>query len=212
MPLRRLSRREMRLLQGFLGVLLAATIAVVLIAAMRSEPAVPARCLQVIAPQHRGRRQRPRLRFADVSALLPPAGEPKSTRRRTSSRRAAAPAGSASVECGLELLDRLDRRRVDAAQHGEVERDEVAEQHERDEPLDARLAAALDAERAGRVAAPIRPRVSSIRWRMRGCRSESSRKTALKRPSSAAPVPADDLVVVELGQLVGEGRAPSRSR
>ena len=56
---------------------------------------------------------------------------------------------SAAVSAPLSRSIALDRRRVDAAQHREVERDEVAEQHERDEPLDARLAAALDAERGG---------------------------------------------------------------
>ena len=45
---------------------------------------------------------------------------------------------------GQALLERVDRAhadRVDAAQHREVERDEVAEQHERDQPLEPRLAA-----------------------------------------------------------------------
>ena len=109
-------------------------------------------------------------------------------------RRSAAPSGaararrSAAVERALEPLDRLDRRRVDPAQDGQVERDEVAEQDERDEPLDARLAAALDAERG----APRSRRSGRASARSagasRGCRSESSRKTAVKRPSSAAPL------------------------
>ena len=49
-PLRRLSRRELRLLQTVAAVLIAATVAVVLIGALRHDPPVPANCLQVIAP------------------------------------------------------------------------------------------------------------------------------------------------------------------
>src|SRR5205085_11930577 len=60
----------------------------------------------------------------------------------TALRRSGLPAD----EGALEPLDRVDRRRVDPAQDREVERDEIAEQHERDESLQARLAAALDAE------------------------------------------------------------------
>ena len=45
-----------------------------------------------------------------------------------------------------------------------------------------------------------------------GCRSESSRNTALKRPELARARPADDLVVVELGQLAREARGSWRSR
>ena len=49
--------------------------------------------------------------------------------------------------------------------------------------------------------------VSSARWRWRGCWSESSRKIAENLAPAPAPsaLPADDLVVVELGELVLEG-------
>ena len=47
----------------------------------------------------------------------------------------------------------------------------------------------------------ISSRVSSIRWRVRGCWSESSRKTATNLPALVGALPADDLVVVGLRQL-----------
>lgn len=53
-PLRRLTRRERRLLAGVLGVLLAATVAVALIAVLQPERPVPAGCIQVIAPSTMG--------------------------------------------------------------------------------------------------------------------------------------------------------------
>ena len=50
----------------------------------------------------------------------------------------AVPAAQAtsSRELGLQPVDRLDRGRIDAAQHREVDRHEVAEQHERQHALD----------------------------------------------------------------------------
>src|SRR3954451_17296139 len=51
-----------------------------------------------------------------------------------------------AAELALEPLDHRHRRRVYAAQDGEVERHEVAEQDEREEPLGAGLALRLDAE------------------------------------------------------------------
>jgi hypothetical protein len=53
-PLRRLTRRERRLLQATAAVLLVATVVVVLIAVLKPEPAVPAGCLQVTAPSTMG--------------------------------------------------------------------------------------------------------------------------------------------------------------
>ncbi len=46
-PLRRLSRRELRLLWGFLGVLLVAAAATVVVAFTQSAPPVPPDCIQV---------------------------------------------------------------------------------------------------------------------------------------------------------------------
>lgn len=46
-PLRRLTRRELRLLKGFLAVLLVATVATVALALTQSAPAVPPDCIQV---------------------------------------------------------------------------------------------------------------------------------------------------------------------
>src|SRR6478609_937661 len=54
-------------------------------------------------------------------------------------------------ELGLEAVDDLHRLRVDAAQRGQVDRDEVAEQDEREHALDRGLAARLDAVHAGRA-------------------------------------------------------------
>ena len=52
-------------------------------------------------------------------------------------------------ELGLQPLDDLDRLGVDAAQRGEVDRDEVAQQHEREDALGGGLPARLDAVHAG---------------------------------------------------------------
>ncbi len=46
-PLRRLTRRELRMLQGFVAVLLVAVVASVAIGLSQSTPAVPADCIQV---------------------------------------------------------------------------------------------------------------------------------------------------------------------
>ena len=93
-----------------------------------------------------------------------------------------------------------------AAQHGDVERDEVAEQHERQHALDGRVAARLRRRTCPSPARRSARAVSAMRSCTRGCVSLSSRKTAAKRPSAGALLPADDLVVVELGQLVRERR------
>ena len=121
----------------------------------------------------------------------------------TSPALAAAERGSDRAARSALSCSMTRRRRVDAAQDGEVERHEVAEQHERDDALDRSARASRDG-----VLAPgaISSSVSSMRSRMRGCVSESSRNTAEKRPSVGGALPADDLVVVELGQLVREGR------
>ena len=71
-------------------------------------------------------------------------------------------------------------------EHGEVERDEVAEQDERDEPLERGVAAGGDAlddarARAGLLGGQLRARA------LRGCAPGSSRKTAENGPSPAAP-------------------------
>lgn len=46
-PLRRLTRRELRLLQGFVAALVATAIAVAAVAFTHSAPPVPANCIQV---------------------------------------------------------------------------------------------------------------------------------------------------------------------
>src|SRR5664279_3289792 len=48
---------------------------------------------------------------------------------------------SALCERGLQVVDHLHRTGVHATQRGQVDRDEVAEQHERDDALDGRFAA-----------------------------------------------------------------------
>lgn len=53
-PLRRLGRREKRLLQGFLAVLLAATVAVAALSALQKAAPVPAGCIQVTGPSTLG--------------------------------------------------------------------------------------------------------------------------------------------------------------
>jgi hypothetical protein len=53
-PLRRLGRRERRLLQAFAGLLVAATIAIALFAALHKDAPVPAGCIQVTAPSTLG--------------------------------------------------------------------------------------------------------------------------------------------------------------
>ena len=77
----------------------------------------------------------------------------------------------------LQRVDRRDVDRVGAAQDRRVDRDEIAEQHERDEPLDPRRTA-----RAARAAPAPRPpprcsAVSSARSTLRGCASASSSDT-----------------------------------
>src|SRR5512132_819325 len=61
----------------------------------------------------------------------------------------AGPPALAARELGLQALEGLDGRRVHAAQRCEVHRHEVAEQHEREDALDRRLAARLRAVHAG---------------------------------------------------------------
>lgn len=46
-PLRRLTRRELRLLQGFVAVLLLAAVAIAVVSFTQSSPPVPANCIQV---------------------------------------------------------------------------------------------------------------------------------------------------------------------
>src|ERR1700732_2350699 len=59
---------------------------------------------------------------------------------------------SAFGERGLEVVERLHRPGVHAVQGGEVDRDEITQQDERDDALDRRLAARLQPEAHGRVA------------------------------------------------------------
>ena len=109
----------------------------------RSDVASPAACpatsraSRSCAARRRRLARRPRRRRAR-------SGRPRTRRscsrppwasREGSPRGRAEPSG-ARGQLGLEPVDRVDRRRVGAAQDGEVERDEVAEQDERDEPLD----------------------------------------------------------------------------
>src|SRR3954471_2271585 len=58
---------------------------------------------------------------------------------------------SALREARFELVERGRGRRGDALQHGHVERDQVAEQHERENALDAALPARLDPYDVDRV-------------------------------------------------------------
>ena len=104
-----------------------------------------------------------------------------------------------------------NRRRIDLAQHGEIERHEVAEEHERDEPLGPVLADALDPVGPGRLgldqpAGQLDPLPDP---RVQIGVVEEHRAEA---PELAGSLPADDLVVVELGQLVRRSRGSSRSR
>src|SRR3954463_1081675 len=54
-------------------------------------------------------------------------------------------------EAHLELVERGRGRRVDALQHGHVERDQVTEEHQRQRALDAPLPARLDPYDVDRV-------------------------------------------------------------
>ena len=97
-------------------------------------------------------------------------------------------AASASARRSLSGRSDLDRRRVDAAQHGEVERDEVAEQHEREHALDRGLAARLDARGRRRRRVADQLAVSSMRARDARVRVGSRRgRPARSGPSPAAP-------------------------
>ena len=118
----------------------------------------------------------------------------------------AARRGSAADQRALEPLDR--RRpasgRCRAARRGRARRGRPAAAARRA----ARVRVSPRLSTRNEAAAPRRSGRASARsaGAMRGCRSESSRKTALKRPSSGAPRPAGDLVVVELRQLGRERR------
>jgi len=64
------------------------------------------------------------------------------------------PAGGKLFLCcerGLETIDRDDRCRVDAAQHAEVERNQIPEQHEGEDALQRRLPTGVDNLRRVRV-------------------------------------------------------------
>ena len=101
-----------------------------------------------------------------------------------------------------QRLDDVETGGVDAAQDREVERDEVAEQHERDDPLEPRLAAART-----RSTSPRPPPRSPRSARCAGARARGPpgpRGTRPRSGRSPAAGPADDLVVVDLGQLAGE--------
>ena len=98
----------------------------------------------------------------------------------------AQPGRSARRQARLEPVDRLDADRVGAAQHREVERDEVAEQRR------ARRAAAERVSPRGATRStaaawpPTISAVSSIRAAIRSPAPGSSRKTAAKRAKSLA--------------------------
>ena len=72
---------------------------------------------------------------------------------------------------------RRDVDRVGAAQDGGVDRDEVAEQDERDEPLDRRVAARRSPAAPGSAPAAAISAVSSARSALRGCAPGSSSDT-----------------------------------
>ena len=132
---------------------------------------------------------------------------------RVAGNRCSQPRGRLSRKRLLKPLDRLDGRRVDAVEHRQVDAHQVAEQHERQHALDARLAARADAldRRAG--AGARSPAVSSIAA-ARG--AGAGRRPRGRPPANGAGVPprcpAADLVVVRLGQLARRTPAPWRSR
>src|SRR3954471_20698820 len=105
----------------------------------------------------------------------------------------------------LQRLESPDLHRIGAAQHGRVERHEIAEQHERHEPLQPRLTARGRAhdDRAG-VLGQLRrqldpPAVARVRTRV-------VEQHAGEAPEVARRRPAHHLVVVGLGQRRGERR------
>ena len=90
---------------------------------------------------------------------------------------------------GEALLERVDRAHVhgiDAAEHGEVERDEVAEQDERDEPLQAASRRCATTRSTTAAPSPASSAVTSIRRAARSSPSGSSRNTAPSRRSAPA--------------------------
>ena len=103
---------------------------------------------------------------------------------------------------GFELLDHRDRAGVDAAQDRAVDRHEVAQQHEREDPRQRRLPLALEHEGLpGRWRDELaRQRDAAPLARVQvGVVEEHGGERAERRRA----VPAHDLVVVRLGELVG---------
>ena len=111
------------------------------------------------------RRSRARARAARRHALAarPPAA-----------RRSASPATRAARLC-LSCVEHVDLRRVLAVQRREVDRDEVAEQDQREDALDGRLPARRDDVRAARASPAISSRVSAMRCGDRAASRRSRR-------------------------------------
>ena len=81
---------------------------------------------------------------------------------------------------------------------GHVDRDEVAEQHERDEPLERASRRARSRASTGAAPAAAISAVSSARSALRGCASRVLEEDGREPAQRARRGPADDLVVVEL--------------
>ena len=108
------------------------------------------------------------------------------TRKYTDSAPQAASGDLGARQLRLQPVDRLDRRRVDAAQHREVDGDEVSEQHERQQALD-RVRADGSPGAACRPPPARSARRSARRAGARaGAGRTSSRNTAMKLPNAEA--------------------------
>src|SRR3954447_25662335 len=102
---------------------------------------------------------------------------------------------------GLELVDDRDGAGVGAAQHRPVDRDEVAEEHQREHARQRGLALALDDEGlpgGGRDELAGQGDAAPLARVQVGVVEEDGGE----RAEAVGAAPADDLVVVELGQLV----------
>src|ERR1019366_3229141 len=100
----------------------------------------------------------------------------------------------------LEILERRRRRRVGPVQCGQVDREQIAEQHQRADPLESALAVGADHTRELRVGADealgqLDPRAQP---RVAVAVVEEDRA---EWAQLAGAQPAGDLVVVELGEL-----------
>ncbi len=103
----------------------------------------------------------------------------------------------------LEVLDHVDGGRVDALAGGELERDQVAEHHRPEQPLGARLAHGLDADDG------VGPIGDQLGGELDPLALARVLVLVLEEDGAEGPLrpagPADDLVVVHLGERVIEG-------